>query len=606
MPKITLLGAGSGFTQGLFTDILNIEGLDEGVIGLVDIDAGRLAINTRLMERVVTLMGKKNWRIESSTDRRKILRGTDYLISTIEVSGVQCVQADNNIPLSYGIDQAVGDTIGPGGIMKALRTLPSFIEILEDAKRFCPGAMIMNYTNPMSIITLGAVRVTDQPFAGLCHSVQSNSRVLAAILGVSYEEFEWKCGGINHMAWFTVLKHRGRDLHARLRACFELPGVMAAYPVRAALVRSLGYFATESCRHFSEYVPYFRKSRDLLKKYGLEGSTGAYSKSWPAGRLEVNRRRREMAAGKRKIPLQRGYEYASDIIEAHCLGRPKIIYASVPNTGLIPNLPAGGVVETATLVDRRGYQPTYFGPLPEQCAALCRSNMAVFELCVQGILNRDREAIVHAMMLDPLSAAACSLDEIRAMAGKLFEAEQAFIPAWCREPKRVIARGPLPPLEPKTPFAMSLLASKIMPPADIKNLAYPADKKALALKPRAFKGVSFCQRHKELKKAGAALVYFAAHLHCRAAMRLAMLLGHDGAVKAWIDSREAYCNPVAAYPARTDKGRVPFDASKGIHEILIAFDSDWGSAEGIFLRFERLDAPRAKALRWDMLPEVRP
>jgi len=436
--KVTLLGAGSGFTQPLFTDILNIEGLDAGIIGLVDIDKTRLEVSVKLINRILELMNKPRWKVQASTDRTKVLPGTDYLISTIEVSGTKCVRHDNDIPLKYGISQCIGDTIGPGGIMKALRTLPPFIDILADAARLCPDALIMNYTNPMSIMTLGAVRSTDQPFVGLCHSVQGTSRQLANIAGVPYEEMVWRCGGINHMAWFTELRHKGKDLYPVLMAAMEDPAVYERDPVRFDFMKHFGYFVTESSGHFSEYVPYYRKRKDLLKKHcgdGYLGGEGFYADRWPKWRKSTDKARREMAAGKREIRLGRGHEYASDIIEGHLFDRTRIIYGSVPNTGLITNLPQTGVVEVAVVVDKRGYTPTFFGELPEQCAAMCRSNMAVFELCVQGILNRDRESVIHAMMLDPLSAAVCSPGEIRQMAEELFAAEKRYIPDWCAKPK---------------------------------------------------------------------------------------------------------------------------------------------------------------------------
>ena len=439
MTKITLLGAGSGFTQPLFTDILNIDGLDSGIIGLVDIDAKRLRVSVKLINRILELMGKtKTWSVDASTDRTKVLPGTDYLINTIEVSGVQCVRFDNDIPLKYGIDQCIGDTIGPGGIMKALRTLPPFREILKDAERLCPGAMIMNYTNPMSIMTLGSVRTTRMPFVGLCHSVQGSSWQLANIAGVPPQEVEWKCGGINHLAWFTEFRHKGKDLYPVLLKAMEKPEVYEKDPVRLDIMKHFGCFVTESSGHFSEYVPYYRKRPDILKKYcrdGYLGGSSFYANCWPGWRENTDKLRLEMAAGKREIHLARGHEYASDIIEGHLFDRNKIVYASVLNTGLIPNLPLSGVVEVAVLVNREGYTPTYFGNLPEQVAALCRANMCVFELVVQGIIDGNREAIMHAMMLDPLSAAVCCPAEIRSMAEELFEAERKFIPAWCAKPK---------------------------------------------------------------------------------------------------------------------------------------------------------------------------
>lgn len=439
-PKVTLLGAGSGFTQPLFTDILNIEGLDGGVIGLVDIDGKRLEVNVRLMERVLDLMGKRRWTIDASMEREDVLPGTDYLISTIEVSGTKCVRWDNDIPAKYGIDQCIGDTIGPGGVMKALRTLPVLLDILDDAERLCPDALVMNYTNPMSMITLGATRYTNMPFLGLCHSVQGTSRKLARVAGVPYEEMAWRCGGINHMAWFTELSHKGKDLYPVLRGAMEDPDVYETDPVRWEMMREFGYFVTESSGHFSEYVPYFRTSDQLRKKYcrdRYKGGTSFYADSWPQWRKDVDKKRRAMAAGRQDIPLERGHEYASDIIEAHQFDRKRVVYASVPNTGLIPNLSARGVVEVAVMLDKQGITPTHFGELPEQLAALCRANMSVFELVVSGILEEDREAIVHAMMLDPLCAAVTAPAEIRQMADELLTAEKRYIPSWASKKPRV-------------------------------------------------------------------------------------------------------------------------------------------------------------------------
>lgn len=438
-PKITLLGAGSGFTQVLFTDILHIEGIEKGVIGLVDVDKKRLDINVQVMERILKLMEKPKWSIEASTDRTKVLQGSDYVISTIEVAGLECVRHDNDIPLKYGIDQCIGDTIGPGGIMKALRTLPVFLDIMADIKALCPKALVMNYTNPMSIMCLGAARVSGQPFVGLCHSVQGSSRQLADVAGVPVEEVVFRCGGINHLAWFTEFAHMGKDLYPRILEAIEDPETYERDPVRFEMMRQFGYFVTESSGHFSEYVPYFRKRKDLIQRYcrsGYLGGSSFYANEWPGWRKKTDKDRVARAKGKMDIPLDRSHEYASSIIEAHLLGRQTTIYATVPNTGLIPNLPSKGVVEVATLVDTRGYTPTYFGPLPEQVAALCRAHFPVIDLTAQGVIEQNREAIVHAMMLDPLTAAVCSPQEVRDMAGELFAAEAKYIPKWCQEKKK--------------------------------------------------------------------------------------------------------------------------------------------------------------------------
>jgi len=437
MPKITMLGAGSGFTAGLMRDLMLIPGLDGGEIALVDIDPKRPYITAGLIaalaERVNQEHGGK-WSIVGTVDRKDVLKGTDYVINCIEVSGLQTVRHDNDIPAKYGVDQCIGDTIGPGGIFKALRTVPAWLGILADIEALCPNALVMNYTNPMSIMTLAAARSTSAQVVGLCHSVQGTSRQMAGIAGIPYEELEYRCGGINHLAWLTELKHKGKDLYPKIfkRARTE-PDVYESEPVRFEMMFAFGAFITESSGHLSEYLPYFRKRKDLLEKYcrdGYRGGSGFYSNCWPGWRADSDKRRRELAKDPSKFELVRGHEYASDIMEAHCLNRPKVIYGSVPNEGLIPNLPADGVVEVATLVNNSGYNPCKFGPLPPQMAAICASHMPVYDLMVRGIMDEDREAVYHAMLLDPLNAAVCSPAEIKQMTDEMALAEKKFIPAF--------------------------------------------------------------------------------------------------------------------------------------------------------------------------------
>ncbi len=444
MPKITLLGAGSGFTQPLFTDILNIEGMDKGIIGLVDPDKKRLDINIKLLSRLIEIMGKDKWTIEASTKREDILPKSDYVISTIEVAGVECVDSSQKIPENYGIEQCIGDTIGPGGIMKALRTVPVFIDILKDCERLCPQAIFMNYTNPMSILSLAAVETVDMPYVGLCHSVQGSSRGLAKMADVPYEELQWRCGGLNHLAWFTEAKWKGKDVYPRILANFADHEVANFDPTRFDMIRQLGYYVTESSGHFSEYVPWYRTDAKTKKKYlrkGYLGEKGFYARDWPEWRKNTDQKRRDQANGKIEIPTKRGHEYASDIIEGHFFDRKKTIHGTVKNTGLIPNIPTNNVCEVEVLIDKQGLTPTYFGDLPEQCAALCRFHSAVYRLTVDGIMNQDREAIMHAMMLDPLSAAVSNPADIRKMTEELFEAQKKYIPKWClKKPKAIKKR----------------------------------------------------------------------------------------------------------------------------------------------------------------------
>jgi len=436
MPTITMLGAGSAFTPRLVTDIAHIEGLGRSEVRLVDIDPKRLKIIGPLCRKILDLCGRQDWALTATTDRAEVLPGSDYLVNFIEVSGVRTIHLDVDIPAKYGVTQCIGDTIGPGGVMKALRTIPPWLAILRDAERMCPGALVLNYTNPMSMMTLAAVRASSMPVVGLCHSVQGTSKQLARWLKVPYEDFQWRCAGINHMAWFTELAHKGKDQYPRLFKICRTPEVYEQDPIRIEMMWATGFFVTESSGHFSEYVPYFRKRKDLIKRYcrsRYRGETGFYARDWPTWRKDADSRRRKQLAGTADLKLQRSHEYASSIIEAVETNRPTVIHGSVLNAGLIANLPADGVVEAPVMIDRNGFNPIRFGPLPEVVAALCRSNMAVYELTVQAILEEDAEKVYHAMLLDPNTASVCSPAEIRQMTGELVKAERRYIPAWAQK-----------------------------------------------------------------------------------------------------------------------------------------------------------------------------
>jgi alpha-galactosidase len=424
-----MVGAGSAvFARQLITDILAVDGLDSGVFALVDIDPSRLDLARAIAERLVALSGKR-WSVEASTDRREVLDGSDYLINSIEVAGLQNVRADYDIPKRYGVDQCIGDTIGPGGIFKALRTGPAWLEIVADVQRVAPRAIVLNYTNPMSILTLAAARSTELQVVGLCHSVQGTSKQLARYLEIPYEELSFRCAGINHNAWFTTLERNGHDMYPELRERARVPEIYEQDPVRFEIMLHLGAFVTESSGHFSEYVPYFRKRPDLIKKYtrpGYLGESGFYANNWPDWRRANDERIRAMLDGDTDIPRERGHEYASYIIEAIEHGTPARIHGNVTNAGAIDNLPAGNV-EVECQVDRAGIRPLHFGKLPEQLAALNRAHMAVHELVVEALLQRDRTKALYALSIDPLTAAVCSLDEIESMFGEMWDVQRPYL-----------------------------------------------------------------------------------------------------------------------------------------------------------------------------------
>ena len=432
-PRVAILGAGSTvFARQLMTDLLCTPGLEAGEFALVDVDRERLELAHKIATKLVENAGR-DWKVEASTERAEVLPGCDYVISLIEVAGLRNVAPDYEIPLKYGVDQCIGDTIGPGGIFKMLRTGPAWLDILADVDRLCPRALVMTYTNPMSALTLLALRSSRSQVVGLCHSVQGTSRQLAGYLDVPLDEMTFRCAGINHMAWFVELTHRGEDLYPRLREAARVPEIYDCDPVRFEMMLHFGAFVTESSGHFSEYVPYFRKRPDLIARYtrdGYRGASGFYARNWPTWRREAEDSVRAQLAGKSPIVLKRSSEYAADIVEARESGRPAVIHGNVLNGGLIPNLPAEGCVEVPVLVDRTGLHPTAFGPLPPQLAALDAAHMYVHELMVQAVVERNRAAARQALMLDPLTAAVLSPAEIGALFDEMWAAEQEDLRAY--------------------------------------------------------------------------------------------------------------------------------------------------------------------------------
>jgi alpha-galactosidase len=451
--KVAFLGAGSFFCAQITKDIMLIPNNCGGEIAMVDVDATRLDQMRRLVEKLkTTLPGGDQWIISATTDRATALDGAHYVINSIEVSGTECVKFDNDIPLKYGIDQCIGDTIGPGGLMKALRTGPVWLDILRDVERICPKALVLNYTNPMNMLCLAAFRaVPNVAVVGLCHSVQGTSKLLAGYADIEYKEMEWECAGINHLAWFTKLEHNNEDLYPKLFEKFR-PEVAGEFRdrenevaakrdediVRKDMALHFGAFITESSGHLSEYLPYYRTNQKTQAHYIREkydGESGFYANNWPTWRKDGEAKRERMIAGEEPMEKERSWEYGSWIIEAREKDTPFRIHGNVYNQQdgggtLISNLPSDACVEVATMVDRNGYNPCRYGALPPQMAHTCASNMACFDLGAKAIIERSFEAATHALMLDPLTSAILCPKEIKAMAEELFEAEKAFLPGF--------------------------------------------------------------------------------------------------------------------------------------------------------------------------------
>ncbi len=438
--RVVFIGAGSVvFTRNLTRDILTFPELRDAEIVLMDIDADRLSRAEKLVSRMAETAGS-SVRVIAMTDRRQALKDADYVVVTIQVGGNAQWEADIAIPERHGVGQCVGDTIGPGGIFRGLRHLAVFDGLIEDIAELCPRALILQYSNPMAILTwrtaLSRLRVV-----GLCHSVQGTARLLAGYCEVPYEELSYWVAGINHQAWFLTLEHDGQDLYPRLRSHLDNPETLALEPVRFELMRRFGYFVTESSGHASEYLPYFRKRPDLLASLveTFESAGSDYS-AWlgygQTGGCVAGMRRGEPAyeqeaarqiAGTEPVEMRRSDEYGGRIIHSAETGTPLRINANVPNADLVTNLPTGACVEVPCLVDNAGVHPCVVGALPPQLASLNRSNIAVQELVVKGHLERDREAIYQAMALDPLTAAVCSLDEIWKLTDDMFTANEHWL-----------------------------------------------------------------------------------------------------------------------------------------------------------------------------------
>jgi alpha-galactosidase len=440
MPKITFIGAGSVvFTRNLCSDILLTPALQSSTICLMDIDQQRLTQARDLVQALIDRRGLKA-KVEATTDRREAIRGADYVITTFQQGGLEAYKLDIDIPQRYGIEQCVGDTLGPGGVFRSLRTIPVLIDIGKEMDALAPNALLLNYVNPMAANCWAFDRATGRPHVGLCHSVQGTSEMLAQWINVPYEEVIYRCAGINHQAFFLEFRRGQEDLYPQLREAILRDEIYGQEPVRIDMMKYFGYFVTESSGHASEYLPYFRKSAkqvneelvplftDHVNHWFNFGRTGGYLQHC-LERLEFAQQDYEdLTSGAKPAPTQRTHEYSSHIIEAIETNQPIRINGNVPNRDLIPNLPHGCCVEVPCLVDGNGVQGTRVSDYPAHLAALNRTNINVQELIVEASLTGNREAIYHAVMLDPLTAAVGTLPQIHAMVSELFERQKHWLP----------------------------------------------------------------------------------------------------------------------------------------------------------------------------------
>ncbi|HHY48734.1 MAG TPA: alpha-glucosidase/alpha-galactosidase [Alphaproteobacteria bacterium] len=449
-PKITFIGAGSSvFMKNIVGDVLQRPALAGARIALMDINPERLAESEIIAGKLIQTLGVPAT-VETHLNQREALEGADFVVVCFQIGGYDpCTITDFEVPKRYGLRQTIADTLGIGGIMRGIRTVPHLWSICEDMLAVCPDALMLQYVNPMAINTWAiAEKYPTIKQVGLCHSVQGTAYELARDLEIPYESLRYRAAGINHMAFYLEFEQRlpdgsYRNLYPDLIRGYRegrLPKPSLWNPrcpnkVRYEMLTRLGYFVTESSEHFAEYVPYFIKEgrEDLIETFGIPLD------EYPKRCLEQIARWKQEAERYKSantVEVKESHEYASSIVNSVWTGEPSVIYGNVQNKGVITSLPERAAVEVPCLVDASGIQPTYIGELPPQLTALIRTNINVQELTVAALMTENREHIYHAAMMDPHTAAELDLDQIWHLVDDLLATHDEWLPAWARAPKR--------------------------------------------------------------------------------------------------------------------------------------------------------------------------
>ncbi len=433
MARITFIGAGSfGFTRTLVRDLLTFPLLQDSTIVLMDINKERLEYITKAVNMIVA-KGNYPAKVVSTMNRQEALKGADAVVCTILAGDVSIWQHDILIPKKYGVDINVGDTRGVAGIFRALRTIPVMLDICRDIEKYCPNAILLNYTNPMAMLCHAMQKTTSVKVSGLCHSVQGTAEMLAKWIGAKMEDVTYVCAGINHLAWYLEYKVKGKDAYPLIRKAMQKKDVYQHEMVRNEMFMNLGYYVTESSGHNSEYSWWFRKRQDLIKKHCLPGkgwNPGEYAYILNCYRKKAKDWKKDIKVwlDKGEVNLNRGHEYAAYIMNAWMGGEMYQFNGNVPNTGLIPNLPEGCCVEVPVLVNRRGFNPIHVGPLPSSVLPLNQIVVQTEMLAVDAALTGDAEKVFQAVAYAPLEAAVLSLGEIRKMVGEMLKKNKPYLP----------------------------------------------------------------------------------------------------------------------------------------------------------------------------------
>lgn len=430
MAKIAFIGAGSTvFAKHLIGDVLSFPELADSHIALMDIDAERLKTSQVVAEQVNRVLGTKAT-ITATTDRAEALVDADYVINMVQIGGYKpSTVIDFEVPKKYGLRQTIADTLGIGGIFRGLRTIPFMMDLCNDMEEQCPDALLLNYTNPMAMLCWAVNQYSGIANIGLCHSVQGTAQQLCHDMGVPYNEVNYLCAGINHMAFYLKFEHNGRDLYPEIHRVVEEGRVPDWNRVRYEMLKWLGYFVTESSEHFAEYTPYFirRDHPEYIERFNVP--LDEYIRRCEVQIAGWEAQREKMERGE-DLEVKRSDEYGALIIHSMETNTPRVVYGNVENNALIDNLIPGCCVEVPCLVDKNGIQPTRIGSLPPQLAALMMTNVNVQSLTVEAALTGRKEHIYQAAMLDPHTSQDLGLDDIRALVDDMIAAHEGWIPEY--------------------------------------------------------------------------------------------------------------------------------------------------------------------------------
>ncbi len=447
--KVAFIGAGSiGFTRGLLRDLLSVPEFRHIQVAFTDINPENLRMVKELCQRDIDENGL-SIQIQATLDRREALKDAKYVLCTIRVGGLEAFATDVDIPLAYGVDQCVGDTLCAGGIMYGQRGIPVMLDICKDIREVAaPGAMLLNYANPMAMLTWACNKYGGVPTVGLCHGVQHGHHQIAEAYGLTKSEVDIVCAGINHQTWYIKASHQGRDLTAGLLEAFEKhPEYSRTEKVRIDMLRRFGYYSTESNGHLSEYVAWYRKRPQEIPDWidlssWINGETGGYLRICTEGRnwFETDFPNWMKDAPKRYVPEERGEEHGSYIIEGLETGRVYRGHFNVINNGVIANLPADAVIEAPGYVDRNGISMPLVGELPLGCAAVCNASISVQRMSVEAAVKGDLSLLRQAFMMDPLVGAVCNPKEIWQMVDEMLVAGEKWLPQYAEAIKGAKAR----------------------------------------------------------------------------------------------------------------------------------------------------------------------